>query len=229
MLAVLSDIHGNLPAFEAVIADARARGAERFLLCGDYAAMGPWPAECVALAESLEPVAMLRGNHERWLTDRSDLPTKETALVAAVDWELAHLDAATIARQAALSQTATVDGALFCHASPSSDMESFQPRADPERDAALLGDVDAPRVVFGHYHLQFRRAHSDALELVGPGSVGLPADGDRRAAYATIAGDGTVELHRVIYDHRITLAAFTKIGSEWADWVAGILQNARFF
>jgi predicted phosphodiesterase len=227
MLAVISDIHGNLPAFEAVIADARTRGADRFLLCGDYAALGPWPAECVALAESLEPVAMLRGNHERWLTDRSDLPLDETALVDGVDWEIAQLDAATIARQAALPTTATVDGTLFCHASPSTDMESFTPEADPERDGALLGDVQVPRVVFGHYHLQFRRMHGDAIELVGPGSVGLPWDGDRRSAYATIDGDGTLELHRVMYDHRVTLAALAKIDSEWSHWIAGSVQSAR--
>jgi len=227
MLAVLSDIHGNLPAFEAVVADARDRGAERFLLCGDYAAMGPWPMECLALAESLEPVAMLRGNHERWLTDRSDLPADETALVAAVEWELERLDAATIARQAALDTAATVDGALFCHASPHSDMASFMPEPDPDLDAELLGDVQAPRVVFGHTHLQFSRRHDATTELVNPGSVGLPLDGDRRAAYATIAEDGTLDLHRVIYDHRITLAALRDIGGEWADFVAGWLQNAR--
>ncbi len=227
MLAVLSDIHGNLPAFEAVVADARGRGAERFLLCGDYAAMGPWPVDCVALAESLEPVAMLRGNHERWLTDRSDVPDN-AALVAAVDWELEQLDAATIARQAALEPTATVDGTLYCHASPDSDMASFMPVADPGLDAELLGDVRAPRVVFGHTHLQFQRRHDDTTELVNPGSVGLPADGDRRSGYATIADDGTLELHRVIYDYRVTIAGLRNLGSEWADWVAGIVQDARF-
>ncbi len=227
MLAVLSDIHGNLPAFEAVIADARTRGAERFLLCGDYAAMGPWPADCVALAESLEPVAMLRGNHERWLIDRSDLPTDETALVAGVDWEVEQLDAATIARQAALPTTTVVDGMLFCHASPHTDMASFAPEP-ADGDAELLRDVDAPRVVFGHYHLQFRRPHDDAIELIAPGSVGLPLDGDRRAAYATIADDGEITLHRVMYDHRVTLAALNKIDNEWADSTAGWVQNARF-
>ncbi|HEX6388261.1 MAG TPA: hypothetical protein VFZ89_02405, partial [Solirubrobacteraceae bacterium] len=98
---------------------------------------------------------------------------------------------------------------------------------DPERDAALLGEVSAPRVVFGHYHLQFRRRHSDAIELVGPGSVGLPLDGDRRAAYATIAPDGTLELHRVMYDHRVTLAALAKLDTEWSHGVAGWVQDAR--
>jgi predicted phosphodiesterase len=227
MLAVLSDIHGNLPAFEAVVADARTRGADRFVLCGDYAALGPWPADCVALAESLEPEAMLRGNHERWLTDRSDLPDDNAALVAAVDWERERLDAATIARQSGLAPRATVDGALYCHASPDSDMASFLPDPDPARDRELLGDVRAPRVVFGHTHLQFRRPYDPHVELLNPGSVGLPLDGDRRAGYATIDDDGEVELHRVIYDHRVTLAALAKIGGEWADWISGWVQNAR--
>ena len=58
MLAVLYDIHGNLPALEAVVADAREAGADRFLLGGDYAAFGAWPAATVALLETLEPVVM---------------------------------------------------------------------------------------------------------------------------------------------------------------------------
>ncbi len=225
MLAVLSDIHGNLPAFEAVLADARARGAERFLLLGDYAALGPWPVECVQLAESLEPVSMLRGNHERWLTDRSDVPANP-GLISGLDWEAERLDEATTARLAALDATATIGDTLFCHASPHSDMQSFAPEP-ADGDAELLRDVDARRVVFGHYHLQFRRAHGDALELVGPGSIGLPLDGDRRCAYATIADDGAIELHRVMYDHRVTLAALAKIDAEWAQDMSGWVQNAR--
>jgi predicted phosphodiesterase len=60
--------------------------------------------------------------------------------------------------------------------------------------------VDEARVVFGHTHVQFRRRTAAGVELVNPGSVGLPLDGDQRAAYALVSGDGTLELRRVSYD-----------------------------
>jgi predicted phosphodiesterase len=227
-LAVLSDVHGNLPALEAVLTDARARGTERFLLCGDYAAMGLWPRECVARLKALEPVAMLRGNHERWLTDSSDLPAGEAELVAAVNWERAQLGDALVAEQAVLPPTAMLGTTLFCHAAPQTDMVSFLPEPDPARDAQLLGDTTAKRVVFGHYHLQFRRTTPAGIELVGPGSVGLPCDGDQRAAYATIADDGELQLHRVAYDHEAVRAALLAGADDWAPWVAGIIERASF-
>lgn len=226
VLAVLSDIHGNLPAFEAVIADARARGAERFVLCGDYAGFGPWPEECVALAESLEPLVMLRGNHERWLVDGSDMPANP-AVQAAVAWELDRLGVDTTARLAALPAAATLDATLYCHASPHSDMASFLPEPDPELEARLLSDVDAPRVVFGHTHLQFRRTTADGTELVNPGSVGLPLDGDHRAAYATVTPDGTLSLHRVGYDHDAMRRAALAADPVWGPFIAGWVERAR--
>jgi len=226
MLAVLSDIHGNLPALEAVLADARERGADRFLFLGDYAALGPWPVECVALVESVQPVAMLRGNHERWLTDPSDMPPANERMRAAVDWELEQLGPETVALQAALPATATIDGTLYCHASPGTDMVSFMPAPDPDApDAELLAGVSAPRVVFGHYHLQFRRTSAEGIELVNPGSVGLPFDGDPRSGYATIADDGTLTLQRVEYDREPTHRALLERGA-WGEWIADCVARA---
>src|SRR4051812_18225495 len=69
MLGCLFDVHGNLPALEAVLADARSAGVERFLLGGDYAAFGAWPAECVAALDGLDVELRIRGNWERWVAD----------------------------------------------------------------------------------------------------------------------------------------------------------------
>lgn len=226
MLALLSDIHGNLPAFEAVVADARGRGADRFVLLGDYAGMGAWPAECVALAESLEPLVMLRGNHERWLVDTSDMPANPV-LQEAVAWELDALGTDTTARLAALPATATLDGTLLCHASPPSDMESFLPEPDAALEARLLDGVDAGSVAFGHTHLQFTRTTDAGVDLLNPGSVGLPLDGIPEPAYALIEADGTVALHRVAYDRERTLAALAALGTDWADWIAAWVRDAR--
>jgi diadenosine tetraphosphatase ApaH/serine/threonine PP2A family protein phosphatase len=98
-------------------------------------------------------------------------------------------------------------------------------------EAGLLSGAAAGgvgRVVVGHTHLQFIRATGAGVELVNPGSVGLPWDGDPRAAYALVAADGTVELRRVAYDRERTLAALGALGEPWAAQVAAWVEQARF-
>lgn len=197
MLAVLYDVHGNLPALDAVLADAQAAGAGRWLLGGDYAAFGGWPAETVQRLQGLEDAAWIRGNTDRWLADDGELPAdapQRSALAAA----RAALGARAVAWLAGLREGLTLAEGVFCHASPLSDMESFAPEEQPAEERLLAG-VRGHRLVFGHTHVQFRRRR-DALELVNPGSVGMPLDGDHRAAYALV-GPGGVELRRVRYDH----------------------------
>jgi predicted phosphodiesterase len=196
VLAALYDIHGNLPALEAVLADAEAAGADRYLLGGDYASLGAWPVETLERLRKLPTVARLRGNWERWQASPDDMP--EVAFIReARRWVCEQLGPA-VGELAGLPETTTVDGTFYCHASPVSDMRSFLPEpADDE--AELLKGVPEKRVVFGHTHLQFRRVSASGTELLNPGSVGLPFDGDRRAAYALIDGDN-VELRRVEYD-----------------------------
>jgi predicted phosphodiesterase len=193
--AVLYDIHGNLPALEAVLADAEAAGAADFVLGGDYALLGGFPSEAVARLRELD-ATWVRGNTDRWLEDASDVPRSELnerslAYCREALGEVAH-------ELATLPATAPVEGALVCHASPRSDMRSFMP-TPAETDAELLADDDPDLIVFGHTHLQFRRP-SGRHTLVNPGSVGLPFDGDRRAAYALWQGGADFELRRVEYD-----------------------------
>ena len=202
MLAALYDIHGNLPALEAVLADAEAEGADRFLLGGDYASLGAWPVETLERLRKLPTVARLRGNWERWQANPDDMP--EVAFIrAAGKWVREQLGA-TVGELAGLPETTTVDGTFYCHASPHSDMRSFWPQPAGDEEELLRG-VSERRLVFGHTHLQFRRTAASGVELVNPGSVGLPFDGDRRAAYALIDGDG-VELRRVEYDYERSAA-----------------------
>jgi predicted phosphodiesterase len=194
--ALLYDIHGNLPALEAVLEDARAAGAERFMLGGDYALFGARPAETVDRLRELE-ATWIRGNTDRWVAgDLSDAPDGEL-----VRGSIAHCRDALGARASelgALAPNTRLGGVLFCHASPSSDMQSFPPMA-ADTDRRLLEGVDDQTVVFGHTHLQFKRESASTL-LVNPGSVGMPFDGDRRAAYAIWRDGGEIELRRVKYD-----------------------------
>ena len=192
MLALLYDVHGNLPALEAVLDDCPA---DRFLLGGDYTCFGAWPRETVARLRELD-AEWIRGNVDRWMVDDSDVPEPVRPLVE----RSRDLLGEGLARElAALPESTTRDGTLYCHASPLSDMDSFYPEPDT-RDAERLMGVEASRVVFGHTHLQFTRGGPGGIELVNPGSVGMPLDGDRRAAYAIVAADGSVELRRVDYD-----------------------------
>jgi diadenosine tetraphosphatase ApaH/serine/threonine PP2A family protein phosphatase len=116
-----------------------------------------------------------------------------------------------------LPERISLDGALYCHASPPSDMRSFLPDASPDDDELLAG-VTERRVVFGHTHLQFRRARADGIELVNPGSVGLPLDGDARAAYALVDDGGALEHRRVEYDNQGSAAAVRELFGD-AEWV----------
>src|SRR6476469_9811489 len=152
MLALLYDVHGNLPALEAVLADARAAGADRYLLGGDYALFGAWPAETLGRLRGLE-ADWIRGNGERWTADQTGAPPP---VRPAIDACRAMLGPDEVAVLAALPEQLVRGGVRYCHASPLSDMDGFDPASD-EDDARLLAGASEPRVVFGHTHVQFIR------------------------------------------------------------------------
>jgi predicted phosphodiesterase len=227
MLALLYDVHGNLRALEAVLADARAAGAERFLLGGDYAAFGPEPAETLAALRELSDAVWIRGNWERWCAhpdEALDNAVVQGALAAALE----ALGTGDVTRLGDLPEQAVGESVRYCHGSPKSDMESWRPEPQAGEEAWLAGATE-PRIVFGHTHLQFRRQLGDT-ELVNPGSVGLPWDGDPRAAYALVGEDGALQLRRVAYDAEAAAAALTeRYGkAEWAVTTAERLRTARF-
>jgi diadenosine tetraphosphatase ApaH/serine/threonine PP2A family protein phosphatase len=226
MVACLYDVHGNLPALEAVLEDAARQGAERYVLGGDYALFGGWPPETVARLRELEPAIRIRGNGERWTADPGgapDNPVVQGAIAAA----RTSLGAELVAELAALPELGEYDGTLICHASPPSDVRSFLPQpADDE--AELLEGVTHARVLFGHTHLPFRRISTTrGIELVNPGSVGLPFDGDPRAAYALIHPDRRVAHRRVEYDHAAAAARIRATDGPWTEVVAKRIEQAR--
>jgi diadenosine tetraphosphatase ApaH/serine/threonine PP2A family protein phosphatase len=226
MLALLYDVHGNLPALEAVLADAEAAGTDRWLLGGDVAAFGGWPAEVVERLHGLDGAQWLRGNTERELAEPGVLAADEllgAALAAGRD----ALGEATVADLFALPERLTLLEGHFCHASPLNDMESFgvEPSGDEDR---LIDGIKARRIVFGHTHVQFTRTRDDGIELVNPGSIGIPLDGDRRAAYALLGEDGALDLRRVAYDHEAAAAGIGErfAGAPWTEIFAGRIRRA---
>jgi predicted phosphodiesterase len=206
MRAVLYDIHANLPALEAVVEDTRARGADRYLLGGDYAGFGPFPHETLALLRELPNAIWIRGNGERWLREP---PVDRPEIVQYVEADVRELGPEEVERLYGLPERAEVEGILYVHGSPKSDVESFH--ADPQPgEEELLARERGRTIVFGHSHLQFRRPGASDTDLVNPGSVGMPLDRDTRAAWAS--WDGDFAFHRVEYDVERSVAAAQRFG-----------------
>ncbi len=190
--AVLFDVHGNIDALEAVLADAAASGCTGLILGGDYALLGPAPDDAVDRLRAWDgPLTAIRGNTDRMVVDRLDALSAWTADRLGeerVGW-LADLPAQRVLPE---------HDALLVHATPRSDEERLMPDVPDEQAALMLAGVAQPVVLCGHVHLQHRRGVG-AVEVVNPGSVGFPFDGDQRAAWAVIE-DGTIELRRTAYD-----------------------------
>jgi predicted phosphodiesterase len=213
--ALLYDIHGNLIALEAVLADAETAGATSYLLGGDYSSMGPWPRETAELLEGLSARVRIRGNVDRWLRERPEAPESVqeflgTALTAARE----ALGPKLVDRLYGLPEQAELDGILVCHGSPLSDIESFAPEAQEGEERLLAGERDRT-ILFGHSHQQFQRPGPDGTLLVNPGSVGAPLDGDTRAAWS-LYDDGEISLRRTAYDVERAAAKMRSYG-EWAE------------
>ncbi len=223
-IALLYDVHGNLPALEAVLDDAAGGGAERYVLGGDYALFGAWPRETVLRLRNLPQAVWIRGNAERWTGDPTQAPDGDPvqgAIAACRD----QLGEQLVAELAQLAFTVAIDGTRCCHASPLSDVRSFAPEPGDD-ETELLADVGERRLIFGHTHLPFRRIGVAGIELINPGSVGMPFDGDPRASYALLSGDA-VEHRRVAYDHRASAQALRERWPEgWADTVAQRIERA---
>jgi predicted phosphodiesterase len=233
MLALLYDIHGNHVALQAAIDDAERNGATRFLLGGDYCLIGAQPAQVLhRLGELPADTIWLRGNTERWVADpqADDIPAE--AIRDAALFVQAAIGKESIAELAALPDVLSdvpYPGAamtVFCHASPGSDMVGFTDKpADGDGDAASTS-FEANTIVAGHTHIQFER-QVGVIDIVNPGSVGLPFDGKHGAAYALLDADGAFHLKRTTYDLDAALAAYGDHRGEWVDIAKRRLRDAR--
>jgi predicted phosphodiesterase len=224
-LAVLYDIHGNLVALNAVVAEAEGDGVTSYVLGGDYATFGPWPRETVDRLRELPVETWIRGNVDRWLVERPEVPPHMRAFVEkAVATARSALADKQVEQLHALPVQANLGGVLYCHGSPLSDIESFSPDA-AAGDERLLAGVDGRTVVFGHSHIQFARDGPHDTYLINPGSVGQPLDGDQRAAWAVWDERG-LTFRRTQYDVEQAVAEMSRLG-KWAEPLVGRLERAR--
>jgi putative phosphoesterase len=190
-VAALYDIHGNLPALEAVLAEV---DADVVVVGGDFVA-GPWPQETYERLRSLDgDVRFLRGNADREIVDEDP----GLAPPELMEFVRARLSTDALEFLRGLPLTVSVGRALFCHATPRNDEEIFTRISPDERWREALAGVDADLVVCGHTHIQFDRRIGD-IRLVNAGSIGMPYENEPGAYWAVI--DGTeVELRRTPYE-----------------------------
>ena len=176
MIATLYDIHGNLVALEAVLAEVPA-GAT-IVVGGDVCAGGEQPSEVLARLRGLgDRVLWLRGN-----ADRELYPGEEGLAPPEVIAESrARLSEEEIAFLYGLPATQRLDDVLYCHASPRNDVDIFTERTPDDRLAPLLAGLDVSTVVCGHTHTQFERAVG-GVRIVNSGSVGMPYE-EKPGAY----------------------------------------------
>jgi putative phosphoesterase len=229
-IAALNDIHGNLPALEAVLADVEAAGVDRIVLGGDIAS-GPMPAETLDLLLGLgDRVAALHGNADRELVRLFDGGEPDPAIPDAwrdaVRWAARRLQPRHRDHLAGLAATLTfaVDGVgevLFCHATPRNDVEVFTEAAPDQRVASMFAGVRADLVVCGHTHMQFER-RIGGVRVVNAGSVGM-AYGEPGAHWLLLGRD--VELRRTAYDLEGAVALIRATGYPGAEPLAATLLS----
>lgn len=233
MIALLYDIHGNDIALAAVIEDAKAAGTDAWLLGGDYCLMGAQPAAVLDRLERLPADTIwLRGNTERWVAhpEAEDIPIE--SIRDAALFVQGAIGPDSVRELAALPDTLAdvpFDGAamtVFCHASPGSDMDGFIDKPLDTDGERAESSFEANTIVCGHTHIQFVR-EVGVIEVVNPGSVGLPFDGDRRAAYGLLAPDGSFDLRRVEYDFEAAIDAYGELDGDWVDLAHTRLTTAR--
>jgi predicted phosphodiesterase len=198
-LAVLYDIHANLPALEAVIADVRREQPDAIVIGGDVVP-GPMPRECLGLLRSLEiPTHFIPGNGERVTLAQwnGEEPTEvPEAFRDVIRWNAAQLTDEDARWIASWPKTLSLEDVLFCHASPRNDVDVFTRQTPQEKIAPLFGNIREQLVVCGHTHMQFDRM-IDKTRVVNAGSVGMSFQGN--GAFWLLLGS-EVELRRSEYD-----------------------------
>src|ERR1700691_5128127 len=200
-VAVLADIHANLPALEAVLDEPDVVAADAVVLLGDIA-LGPMPAQTLdRLAELGDRAVWLHGNCEREMVtafDGGEVPGPNGADAAASAGLIGrnHRD---LLDGLPLTVTLDIDGlgpTLFCHATPRRDDEMVLVDSPPDRWAAVLDGVTAGTVVLGHTHMQFDRLAA-GHRVINAGSVGMPY-GSPGACWALLGP--AVQLRQTRYD-----------------------------
>jgi putative phosphoesterase len=224
-LAAIYDVHGNLPALDAVLAEIRRLGVDEVVVGGDVLP-GPLPRETVARLLDLDlPVRFLHGNGDRAVLEEvagRDTGALPEAAREVVRWTARQITPEQVERLAAWpdAQRLAVDGlgaVLFCHATPRNDTEIFTRETPEERLLPVFAGASADVVVCGHTHMPFDRAVG-GIRVVNAGSVGMPYG--EPGAYWLLLGPGSpsgIEPRRTPYDLEAAAARVRATGYPQAE------------
>lgn len=246
-LAIFSDVHGNLSALEAVLADIDRQGADHIVFAGDLCLMGPRPAACLRLVRERHITAVY-GNTDEWLTGRRPPPP---VMAEIAPWtrgelsknDLAWLDALPIALR--FQMTPDPAGALLVtHANPvdvnqiiyPSEAKQVERYGEVRQPDAALGPLltgqTLAAVAFGHLHVPNDRRWG-AIDLINISSVSMPGDSDGRAKYALIEWDEsrwTWTRHYVEYNGKAEVEAFRERRPPgWEAFVSELEANGYYY
>lgn len=230
-IAALYDIHGNLPALEAVLDDVRRLGVDIIVVGGDVLP-GPMPRDCLDVLYSTGiRTEFLHGNGESAALSASgggSLEQVPEAFRPAIQWSAGQLpdDYATALAKWPLTTRLDADGigdTLFCHATPRNDTEIFTRLSPDDRILAMFAGVDSALAVCGHTHMQFDRTVGP-LRVVNAGSVGMPFA--EPGAYWLLLGPD-VQLRRTSYDLEAAAARVRRTDFPGADAFAASVLVPR--
>lgn len=219
-VAVLADIHGNIPALEAVIADIADQQIDEVLVGGDLVGRGPQGGKVIRRIRQLDWPSV-RGNHEDYLLTfrRGDVPPNwlEAEEWAASRWmanELVDSDVSYIQALPFSMRSRLLPQLHLVHASPESNNDGIGPWTSMQHMQAHLDAIDESVLVCAHTHRPLHQKFEDG-HVVNVGSVGLPFNRDRRAQYAifhVVDGETKIEFRRVDYDLEQTLEIYESSG-----------------
>jgi predicted phosphodiesterase len=222
-IAALYDIHGNLPALDAVLAEVDVVDPDAIVIGGDVAT-GGMPAETIGRLRGLDERArFVMGNADREIVEAYDAGTRveelEDEFMRLTAWGASRLDRAqrdflASFRPAVSVEADALGAALFCHGSPRSDTEMITALTPPERLEPMLSGVAEPVVVCGHTHHQFELT-AGGRRVVNAGAVGMPYQGAAAAFWLLLGPE--VELRRTDYDVDSALETMRAAGGPGID------------
>ena len=220
-VAVLSDVHANAVALEAVLAELSEHRPELVVFGGDLT-WGPLPEETLALVDRLAaPALFVRGNAERALLEPADDHTERER------WLLGRHSAEALAFLGGFDERVSVDvdglgHVCLCHGSPRSDEELVTPETPEARIRAMTAEISERVLVTAHTHVQFDRLVV-GIRSIGGGSVGMPYEEQPGAYWALLGPD--VELRRTEYSLDRAVERYRESGDPLADQMVEVLVN----
>lgn len=221
-VAAIYDVHGNLPALDAVLSDLKGEDHDLLLVGGDVAS-GPMPTEVLDRLEAMDDrVRWVRGNADREVVSsydegspaadaRSSDPALRASGWAATRIGSHHRDLMASFEDRVVVEVEGLGAVLFCHATPNSNVEIVTTATPDARLRGILAGVGEGVVVCGHVHTQYDRRLDD-WRVVNAGSVGLPYQGEPVGAFWALLGPEGVELRRSDYDLRRAVEEFRALG-----------------